>query len=359
MAQSRVYDTAVHQWSADLDAMAELVPEEYRDRLKTKAKIQDPVTGTLVPTLPWYGAYWNEDSPDYDRPDDGSYTKSETYRSPSKMRAELDDMDVDKAILSGHELRFLSALEDPHYTASLASAWNEHLANAWLPESDRYKGSILVAMNNPKRAVKEIEKYADNPDMVTVLVPGGQKSVIGDEQYDPVYEAAVEADLPVTVHSSGNPVNKQTAGGIPELFEVFETSVAQNHMVNMNSMIFQQTFDKFPDLEVVWAGQGVGWFLHPMWRGVRVYRNQFENSPDLKKDPEEYVQEHCYFTTHPLGNYSERNLELLFELVGPERVLYASGYPDWNYDETDILDSLSESDREKVLWKNAEQIYGT
>jgi predicted TIM-barrel fold metal-dependent hydrolase len=51
-------------------------------------------------------------------------------------------------------------------------------------------------------AAREIRKYAKEPGMVGVFLPcAGLERLWGHRQYDPIYEAAEEADLPVLLHS--------------------------------------------------------------------------------------------------------------------------------------------------------------
>lgn len=353
----KVIDSCVHQWSIDLSAMKDMVPEKWRDRLSIKSKIQDPISGTVMPALPWYHAYWNEDAPGYERDDPEHYTNSERYRSPEAIDLDLAERDVETAILLGHQVKFINAHPNPEYAGALASAYNRLLKERWLEGSDRLTGGVLVVPNNPDAAVEEIERYADDPDMVTVSLFGGSLLPLGHETVHPIFEAAERADMPVTIHSSGNPTHRQTAGGRPQHYATFDANLAQNHMVNFLSMVFRGVFDDYPDLDVVWAGEGVAWTLHPAWRATRYYRNLRAVSPDLEKEPVDYMK-HCYVTTYPLGGLPDEQEARLIEMVGYDNVIWGSGYPHWNDDEVADLPSLPDGAQEKVLYENARSVYG-
>jgi len=359
MSESGIVDTCVRQYTIDYAKMAERVPEPWSTKLNIKSKVEDPAAGTLMATLPWYHAYWNEDSPEYDRPDSDDYTRSEEYRSPEKIDEHLAERGVDTALLTGHQIKFLPAVMNPEFTAVIASAYNELLTDLWLNSSDRLKGGIVVPMNNPDAAVEEIEKYADHPNMVTAIFFGGTELPFGHRDYRPIFDAVAAANLPVTILTSENPVHRQVAMGLPKHYATFNTNVTQNHYVNLVSMLFQGLFDEYPDIDFVWAGEGMGWILQPMWRSTRYYRNLEPQVPKtLEKEPHEYI-ENNYVTTYPMPHLDSETTARLINMVGAENIMYASGYPHWNHDEPDALpDELSDDDQEKILTGNVKQVYG-
>jgi predicted TIM-barrel fold metal-dependent hydrolase len=359
MSKTSIVDACVRQYTIDYAKMAERVPEPWSTKLSIKSKVEDPAAGTLMATLPWYHAYWNEDSPDYDRPDSGEYTRSEEYRSPEKVDEYLAEQGVETALLTGHQIKFLPAVMNPEFTAVIASAYNELLADLWLESSDRLKGGIVVPMNNPEAAVEEIEKYASHPDMVTVIFFGGTELPFGHRDYRPLFDAVAAAGLPITALTSENPVHRQLAMGLPKHYATYNTNAAQNHYVNLVSMLFQGLFDEYPDVDVVWAGEGIGWILQPMWRSSRYYRNLEPQVPTtLEKEPHEYI-ENNYVTTYPLPHLDSEMTARLIDMVGPQNVLYGSGYPHWNHDELDDPpEDLEEDARDQILHGNAREVYG-
>lgn len=342
-------DACLHQWTVDLEDMIDLVDPKWQDRLKTKSITRDPIGGTIVPTLPWYHASFNEDTDDVD---------PAQFRTPETFETYLEERDIDAGLLTGHAVKFLPGKPDPAYAASFASAYNELLSSKWVGLSDRLKGGILVTQKNPDAAVAEIRKYADDPDMVTVLLYGGSDLPLGHEYHYPIYEAAAEAEMPITIHSSGNPVHRQTAGGLPEHFVTYDSNLAQNHMANMLSMVYQGVFDEFPDLDVVWAGEGIGWLPQTKWRGTRYYRNLEKFSPPLEREPGDYITDNCYVTTYSLSSLPDDVLSKYIDMVGVENILYASGFPHWNADDVDVLPSLSEDDTDQIMRANAKRVYG-
>lgn len=359
MTTGSCVDTYVHQWTVDLDVMKEYVPSKWQERLDGKTQVKDVLSGHLFPQIGWYHAFWNEDAPGYERPDSGDYTDSERYRSPRKIDEYLADQGVETAILGGHEIQFLPALLEPDYQASIAAAYNRLLSERWTSEYPRLKGHVVLPTKRPEAAAEEIRKYADDPDMVSALLFTGGTTPLGDRSHHPIFEAAEAAAMPLTVRTSGNNVYRETAGDIPEKYATFDANLAQHHMANLISMLFQGVFDEFPELDVVWAGEGLGWVPQTGWRSTRYYRNFEPDVPtSLEREPHEYVSSNCYFTTYSLGALPEETMRTYFELVGVDNILYASGYPRWNADTPDVLPDIPDADREKVLAENARRVYG-
>lgn len=340
-------DVCVHPVSADIDAMADLVPSQWSSRLKIKSKLQDPISGTLVPTLPWYHAYWNEDVEDVD---------STLFSSPETFDQLLAERNVEKALLMGHELRFIHALPNPEYQAALATAHNKLIRENWV--NDRMKGTVLVGIDDPEAAVAEIEKYADDSEMPTVLIYSGADILLGHEYFHPIYEAAEAADMAVTIHSSGNPIHRQTALGLPTNYATYDTNLVHSHITNLVDMVFRGVFDKYPDLKVVWGGQGVTWVHQTMWRATRYHRNGAAYSPPIDKEPIEYMTENNYYTTFPVSEMPEDHLAQLYQMVGHDRILFGSGFPHWNRNTPEIIPELGSERKEMIFRGNAEAIYG-
>lgn len=352
-----VVDACVHQWTTDPGKMTDLVPEKWRQRLYIKSRIQDPVSGTIMPTLPWYHAYWNEDAPDHEAPD-GAYTNSAEYRDPGALSEALADRGVERALLTGHVVNFLPAIPNPDYAAALASAYNTLLAEEWVADHDRLAGAVALPTKHPAAAVREVEAYADDPKMVAALAFGGGPMPLGHDYLWPIYGAVEDAGLPLVVHRSGNPTYRQTSMGLPQHYVTHDANLVQNHMTNVLSLVFQGVFDAHPDLHVVWAGEGVSWILHTLWRATRYYRNLEGEAPTLDREPIDYVGSNMSFVTYPLERLDGDYLAQLFDMVGVEQVMFGSGYPHWNADTLEALPELEEDTRELVIRGNAERVFG-
>ena len=79
---------------------------------------------------------------------------------------------------------------------SAANAW---VAERWLDADPRYAGSLRVCVTDVPSALTEIERWAGDPRFVQLVVPLRAFQPYGDEGYFPIWQAAVEHDLPVAI----------------------------------------------------------------------------------------------------------------------------------------------------------------
>ena len=164
------------------------------------------------------------------------------------LRAQLlDEYGTDIAILI--PLTFM--LEGPAaYKAALCRAINDWLAQEWLDRDPRLRGSLNVPFDSPDLAVAEIERFADDPRFVQVMVRGDTQSEWGDRKYWPIYQAAEAADFVAMCHVGGDPGNRYRGSGAPSYY--LEQHVWLHMPVERlaMSMICEGVFDEFPRLQV-------------------------------------------------------------------------------------------------------------
>jgi predicted TIM-barrel fold metal-dependent hydrolase len=83
--------------------------------------------------------------------------------------------------------------------------------------------------------------------------------------------------------------------------------------------------------------------------------------PHVKRPPSEYLRDHIYWTTQPMEDPERR--EHLFDVidwVGWDKLLFATDYPHWDYDEPSrvLPPGVSDANREAFYLGNAKKLYG-
>ena len=146
--------------------------------------------------MDWYGAPGGEYAKGTEGPD-GS-TRDRTRRSSAQHL--FVDRGVDVAIL--HPMT-RGIMPDRHLGTAIAAAHNEMMVTRWLEHAefgDRFRGTIRVNPDDITGALREIDKYKDHPRVVQIGVPLQSRELYGKPQFWPLWEAAVDANLPVAVH---------------------------------------------------------------------------------------------------------------------------------------------------------------
>jgi predicted TIM-barrel fold metal-dependent hydrolase len=273
----------------------------------------------------------------------------------------LDRYNIEKAILTG-SLLTVSAHNNPDYAAAVASAFNDYTLDTWIPTDDRYLASILVATQDPILAAREIDRLGSHPKVVQVILPVSSREPFGQRRFYPIFEAAVRNNLVIGIHGGGegNGINPPiSAVGHPTTNFERHNILAIHHMSQLNSIVCEGVFEKFPTLKVIFIEGGLAWVPHLMWRMDKNFRGMRNEVPWLRMKPSEYIIEHCRFTTQPIEEPDNHELIQMLNMMRAEKtVMFATDYPHWDNDTPlFVLNKLPEELRRRIAYENAAELY--
>lgn len=131
-------------------------------------------------------------------------------------------------------------------------------------------------------------------------------------------------------------------------------------MSQIVSLVCQGVPEKLPDLDIVFMESGITYLPGLMTRLDEEYLKRPEEAPLLEKKPSEYITD-FYYGTQLLETSAETSyLEKCFDMVGTDGLMFASDYPDWDYDRpTTVINFpfLSEADKWQILSENAQEVF--
>jgi predicted TIM-barrel fold metal-dependent hydrolase len=307
--------------------------------------------------MDWYGAPGGEYAPGTAGPD-GQYPGS----APEIVARHLfEQRGVDVAVL--HPMS-RGIMPDRHLGSALAAAHNEMLVSRWLehPEfGDRFRGTIRINPDDIPGALREIDKYKDHPRVVQLGIPLQSRELFGKPQFWPLWEAAIEAELPVAAHIEvgAGIAAAPTPSGVPNTYEQYVGFMALNYLYHLMNMIAEGVFERMPELKFVWA-DGAADLLTPfMWRMDCFGRPHLEQTPWAPKMPSDYLPGHVYFIQGALdGPDAEFAGEWLGFTGKDDMVMYGSSYPHWQLNDLTVPSSYTTEQRDKLCWRNAADLYG-
>jgi len=256
--------------------------------------------------------------------------------TPQQMRQELDALGVDIGVLFPNYLLTLSMLPHREFAAAIARAYNAWLLDVWLSEDFGLKGALALAPQDPGDAVRQIERYGRERNVVAGFLPcAGLRPYYGDRWYDPIYEAAQSMGLPLILHSVSvmHPV-------FPFNLNEFDTAAARHALAhpisilaNMVSMITAGVPERFPRLKIAFSESGISWVPFIMWRLDKEYIQHRGEMPMLRDRPSTYIKQ-FYFCTQPIEEPTNPqhliNVMDLFD--GQNSVMFASDWPHPDFD---------------------------
>jgi predicted TIM-barrel fold metal-dependent hydrolase len=271
----------------------------------------------------------------------------------------LDAWDIDLGILNT-----LTPIRNqlPEYDAAFARAINDCQAAEWLDPEPRLRASLIVAFENGALAAEEIDRVAQDPRFVQILLPTFTSAPLGNRKYWPLYEAAERNNLPVGIHfGGGNGGHPITGTGWPSYYIEYHGGMAQAFQHHIISLIFEGVFDHYPNLKIVLIEGGMAWLPALSWRLDRTYEQLKDEVPHVQHPPSHYIHNHVWVTTQPMEEPEkpEHFDQFLEHFDQPDKLLFATDYPHWDFDAPDraFPIKLSPELERKVKVENALNLY--
>lgn len=250
--------------------------------------------------------------------------------------------------------------QNPELSAALASAMNDWQIAAMTRREPRLKASIVVPYEDGEAARAEIEKRAGERDFVQVLVLSRTAEALGRRRYWPIFEAAAEHGLPVGIHVFGYSGWAMTNTGWPSFYIEEMTEHSTSVQAVVTSLIMEGVFERWPSLKIVLIESGFAWLPALGWRLDKTWARMRGEVPHVKRPPSEYIREHFWVSTQPMEEPEEpAHLIDVMEWIGYDRVLFASDYPHWDFDDPFLAlpPSLDEARRAQIFSGNARALY--
>jgi len=251
--------------------------------------------------------------------------------------------------------------QNADFSAAMATAANEAQAEFWVGREPRLRASICVPYEDGPAAVREIKRCAGRREFAQVFMLSRTAEALGRRRYWPIYEAAVEAGLPVGIHVFGYSGWAATNTGWPSFYIEEMTEHATSSQALVTSFLMEGVFERYRDLKVVLIESGFGWLPALGWRLDRNWKRMRDEVPHLKKAPSEYMREHLWITTQPMEETEKpEHLSDLMNWIGLDRILFSSDYPHWDFDDPFLAlpGTLTDEQRRRIYAGNAKALYG-
>jgi len=106
---------------------------------------------------------------------------------------------------------------------------------------------------------------------------------------------------------------------------------------------------------------GFAWLPMLAWRLDKAWERMRGEVPECRRPPSEYIREHIWFTTQPMEEPEQPDhLRDTLGWIGWDKILFATDYPHWDYDDprTAFPIRLSNAEHSMVFRDNACSLYG-
>jgi predicted TIM-barrel fold metal-dependent hydrolase len=125
-------------------------------------------------------------------------------------------------------------------------------------------------------------------------------------------------------------------------------------------LVCEGVFDRWPDLRILVMEGG--------WTWVPAFADRFDTAwaqlrseiPHLQRKPSEYIRDHFWYSTQPLEEPERpEHLEQALALLdAPDRIVFSSDYPHWDFDPpTEVARLVPDELREGIMGRNAARLF--
>ena len=249
---------------------------------------------------------------------------------------------------------------NPEFAIALCRAVNDWQRAKWTRPEKRLKASIVIPYEDAPAAIAEIERCAGDPDFAQILMLARTSEPLGSRRYWPIFEKAVEVGLPVGVHVFGYGGHPVTGAGWPMYYIEEMTAHAAACQAGVASVALQGVFERFPQLKVIMIEGGFGWLASLMWRLDQHWARHREEVPHVTRPPSDSLRAGLWISTQPIEEPERaRHLLDVIEWIGADRLLIATDYPHWDFDDPSqaLPRSLGQEQRRAICSGNARQVY--
>ncbi|MGH7907381.1 MAG: amidohydrolase family protein, partial [Candidatus Binataceae bacterium] len=250
---------------------------------------------------------------------------------PVERLKDQDTDGVEAEVLHTTQGMRLFILPDAELQRACFRAYNDWLAEFCSHNPARFLGIGLLSVADVKLAAAELEHCARiglRGAMLTVLPP--EDRPYGHRMYDPLWAAASELAMPLTLHAAtGSKVtiklDPQTGGLSTNSGSFVEHAAFLHHEVqhSLVSIIFNGVFDRFPELKIISVENGVGWMPYFIDR-LDYLQNKYGwmSETPLQYKASDYMRRHVMATFQ-----DDPVVGATYHLLGADNYMWASDFP--------------------------------
>ncbi len=246
---------------------------------------------------------------------------------------------------------------DIDYKVVCFEAYNRWLAEYVSHAPDRLIGMGQTAVRTVAEGVADFQRIADM-GFKGVMMPGMPGvSDYDDPIYDPLWEASIALNLPLSFHILTTAAERPRGPKINSFL-----SIIRGCQDIMSTMIFGGVFARFPQLKVACVEADAGWAPHFMYRMDHAYKRHryWLEGIELPRMPSEYFRDNIRLT------FQDDHVAFqLADMLGPHQLMWANDFPHsdstWPWSQDVIATQtahMQPAQKQRILRDNVREFYG-
>ena len=267
----------------------------------------------------------------------------------------MDSLGMDVQVVSTN-VAFYKYEEDVEVARAIARECNDEIAEMMQEYPQRLSGLANVPMQDMNAAIAEMERAMTELGFKGVMINDHVNGVTFDDpRFEPFWRAAEELGAFILIHQARPTV---VAARSDRYHLPNSIGNLVDRTITFATFVHGGVMDRFPDLKVCLC-HGGGYTCFGIGRMDHGWKVRPEARANISKPPSEYLRSFYYdCLTH-----SEPALRYLINTVGADRVLLGTDWPadmmlDWPVAWVLRMDSLTDEEKELILWKNLAGLLG-
>jgi predicted TIM-barrel fold metal-dependent hydrolase len=264
-------------------------------------------------------------------------------------------------------------LGDPELMLACVQAYNDWLIEWIAPDPRRFIPVMATPFWDVEAAVAEIHRCRGIGHKAILFTSAPQDfgmPFIGDPHWNPIWSAAQDVDLPISLHIGSGDFQDQlmnhgrfAAHGIAPTTVSSSMSILLTNAIQLMDVIMSGILPRNPGLRLVSVEGGIGWvpFIKEALNHGFDYARVRQEKPEFTKRPGDYLREQIWSCTF----FEEFAPHTVLDEVGVDRVLFETDYPHpiclYGDEVREKIDAafgdLPAEDRHKVLFANSAELY--
>ena len=273
--------------------------------------------------------------------------------TPEERLADMDSLGVDVHVVSPY-VGFYNYHLDARVAVATSQAVNDEIRDMTRTWPERFAGLGTLPMQDVKAAIAEMERGMTQLAFKGVEINdhvGGR--TLDEPEFRPFWKAAEQLGALVFFHQGGetlvSPRTKRyhLPNSIGNLVD---------RAVTFATLVHGGVMDQFPDLKIC-LGHGGGYTCYGIGRMDHAWQARSEARVNITQPPSAYLRKFYYDCIV----YTEESLRFLIDTVGADRVVFGTDWPydmalDWPVAWVLGMKTLTQEEKEAILWKNLERL---
>lgn len=284
---------------------------------------------------------------------------------PAKRIADMDyeGVDVNLMLPSGWFGTWTTG-DDVALEMGMYRAYHRWMDDYCKKYPGRLGSVMLLSARDPEGSVAEIKKWGKSHWAWGILVYAPAGSPLDHPDIEPIWKAAADHDLSITLHTF-TVMPPYAPGGLDNWENLWLQRSAAHPwcgMRNMASIIGSGVMDRYPDIRLGTLEAGHSWL--PFWMArLDEHHDTIRAAlpPDLKMKPSDYVLSGRYYQSIEIPE-GDKLTNLVMDVIGDDVLMYASDYPHSESHFPKSVDlvlgwNMTKERKQKLLWDNAKRFY--